>query len=197
MHERKFCNKRIYPTYQPYPVSRDSEQQLYSTSHVSEELPRDNRQERTPEEFSLITDPVPSEEWLSSRPITSGERRPLHPLHLLNSLFTDRLNFLQRALEELQGAQHDREQLTQDALEALDPEIRECEHSLSLALLMEPGQKRHLQRRLLELKRERRRERLLSWRDLVWLRGEIRKLQREIDTLGRTARTAESHENNT
>ena len=57
------------------------------------------------------------------------------------------------------------------------------------AALNHSERRRNLERRLFELKRERRREALLSWRDVVWLRGQIRKLQREIDSLGGTTGT--------
>jgi hypothetical protein len=56
------------------------------------------------------------------------------------------------------------------------------------------GQRRHLQRILLELKRERRREALLSWADLLRLKNEIRKLQREIDAIGKTAKSTENRD---
>jgi hypothetical protein len=194
MHERKSWNEKIYPTYEPYPVSRDFEQQLYSKSPVSEDLPRSERQERMPKEFPLVSDPTPFDDWLPSRPIAPDRQHSLRPLHLLNSLFSDRLNFLQRALQELYDAEYERERLTQNALDDLDSEIRECEHSLSLGVLIDPDQKRHLQRRLFELKTQRRREALLNWRDLVWLRGEIRKLQREIDALRKTTKPAEDEE---
>jgi hypothetical protein len=111
---------------------------------------------------------------------------------LLNSLFADRLDFLQRALEELQGAQREREKLAQDALEELDSDILECERSL--AALLDPDRKEQLRRRLLGLKGERRREKLLTWRDIVWLRGEIRKLQRDAEAFGRTAKSAENRD---
>ncbi|GAH70794.1 unnamed protein product, partial [marine sediment metagenome] len=42
------------------------------------------------------------------------------------------------------------------------------------------------ERPLLELKRQRRQEAVMSWRDLVSLKREIRALKREIDPLGRT-----------
>jgi len=103
MHERKFWDKKIYPTYEPYPVSRDERQQLYSSKSIPQELPRDSKQQSM-EEFSLITDPVPFQDWMSPEPIVSYDKQKFHPLRLLNSLFSDRLNFLQRALEELQNA---------------------------------------------------------------------------------------------
>jgi len=72
-------------------------------------------------------------------------------------------------------------------LEDIDSEIREREHRFSLVLINLPDEKRYLERRLLDLKRERRRETLLSWRDLVWLRS-------EIAALGRTAKSAENRD---
>ena len=86
--------------------------------------------------------------------------------------------------------------MTSHELEELDHEIEECEGSLAIlqGMLNDPEKRRHLERRLFELKRERRREALLSWRDLVWLRGEIRKLQRELDSLRRTGQSPENRE---
>ena len=54
-------------------------------------------------------------------------------------------------------------------------------------LLNDFERRRHLERQLLELKRHRRQEAVMSWRDLISLKREIRALKREIDSLGRTA----------
>jgi hypothetical protein len=200
MHGRRPPREKIYPTYPPYPVSWDKRAESYSSdgaehseekpSHVGEKLPSQDFPD-------LISDPF-SPEWLGAGPATSNDEKTFRPLHLLRSLFADRLDFLNRALDELQDAKQERESLTKNALENLDSDIRECERSLDVLVrervLDDANYRCQLQRRLLELKRERRREALLSWRDLVWLKGEIRKLQRDIDSLGRTARPAQNGE---
>ena len=199
MHERKSLHKkvwndrRIYPTYEPYPVSWDTEQQLYSTEGGSEEVQGINHQVRDNNEFNHALDTMSSGGFFSSSPDFPDERA-FRPLKILNSLFSDRLDFLNRALEELENARNEREKLTHNGLGELDSQIKDCEHYLSITLINYPEQKRHLERKLMELKHERRREKLLNWRDLVWLRGEIRKLQRQIETLGRTAKSTEKQE---
>jgi hypothetical protein len=200
MHGSKPSREKVYPTYRPYPVSSGSEGEVYSPSPWSEsgKTPSQSGKEAPLQDFpDLISDPF-SPEWLGARPVTSNDEKTFRPLHLLGSLFADRLDFLNRALDELQDAKQERESLTKNALENLDSDIRECERSLDLIVrervLDDPNYRCQAQRRLLELKRERRREALLSWRDLVWLKGEIRKLRREIDSLGRTARPAQNGE---
>ena len=189
MHGKRWPGRKIYPTYNPYPISWDSEANLYTTGEESvSESPAKNKSGRPDtEEFSLITDPTPFGDWTPSESIASNDEQGFRPLKVLNSLFADRLNLLQRALDELQESQRDREHLTRNAMEELDLDIRKCDHSLSLALLIDPNEKERLQRRLLDLKRERRREKLLNWRDLVWLRREIRKLQSDISSFERPA----------
>lgn len=198
MHGRKkwWNDKRIYPRYEPYPVSWDLEQPSYSSGTHSEESRRKNRPGQNTEDFSLIGDPTPSGDWISSSSSGFDDDRTLRPLRLLNSLFTDRLNLLQRALEGLEVAKQDRSALTTDALEDLDIDIAECERNLTTlqGLAYDPERRHQVERKLFDLKRERRRERLLSWRDLVWLKGEIRKLQHQIEALGRTARPTENQE---
>jgi len=198
MHERKnlhrktWNDRKIYPTYEPYPVSLDPETQSYHEEGDSGETRGGENIERAFEESPFTTDPISFEDPFPSQANLSDREHSLRPLELLNSLFSDRLDFLNRALEELENARNEREKLTHNGLEELDSGIKVCEHSLSLALLNAPDEKRHLERKLMELKQERRREKLLNWRDMVWLRGEIRKLRREIETLGRTAKSAEN-----
>jgi hypothetical protein len=198
MHGRKTVIGKIYPKYQPYPLTFDSEEATYSTQTPDDSEPQRGK----PENFTSLEDfhglggePLPSD-WFATKPLPSNDENRLRPLHLLNSLFADRLDFLQRALDELESAKSDREKILQNALDELDSEIRRCELSISTLLDMfnHTGQKRHLQRILLELKRERRRETLLSWADLMQLKSEIRKLQREIDALNKTAKSAENRD---
>jgi len=187
MHGRKASkDERIYPTYDRYPVSRDDEGENYAPDGPSEGPPGNTRRVPDAEPFSFITDPTTHGDRLSRDRFPSDDDSSFRPLRLLHSLFSARLSFLQRALEELEADRTERQHLTREALEELDSDVRECEHALSSPGLLHPERKRDLERRLLELKRERRREMLLSWRDLAWLRGEIRKLQREIEALRST-----------
>jgi len=198
MRGRKNTVGKIYPKYQPYPLSFDSKENTYSPETADDSVTRSDKGNnvRTLEGFhDLIGDPAPSD-WVASKPLPSNAERPLRPLRLLQSLFTDRLNFLQRALDELDAAKKERQRLIKYALDELDPEIQDCEVSLSaMKAALNNSERRHnLERRLFELKRERRREALMSWRDLVWLKGEIRKLQREIDAISRTPSPAENQQ---
>jgi len=189
---------KIYPKYQPYPLSFDSKEKNYFLEAPDDSEPwlrltRGNGTKPSGDFHDLISDPI-SADWFATKPLTSNDERPLRPLRLLQSLFADRLSFLQRTLEELESAKNERQQLIKCALDELDPEIQKCEQSLSTLVDMLNGRERRrdIERKLFELKRERRREALLSWRDLIWLKGEIRKHQREIDTFGRTAASAEN-----
>ena len=103
---------------------------------------------------------------------------------------------LQRALDELEGSRQDRRKLTRDALAELDADIAQCERYLAViqGFLNDPERRRHLERRLSDLKRERRKETLMNWRDLVWLKAEIRTLQRDIDSFGRAAASGGNRE---
>jgi len=198
MRSRKNTVGKIYPKYQPYPVTWDLKEKAYSPENASDLVHR-RREDKNgiiPQDFhDLIGEPTPPD-WVATKPLPSNDERAPRPLRLLQSLFADRLSFLQRALDELESAKKERQQLIRYALNELDPEIQECEVSLSaLKAAFNNSERRHnLERRLFELKRERRREALMSWRDLVWLRGEIRKLQREIDALGKTSETAENQQ---
>jgi hypothetical protein len=184
MHGRRPSQRKVYPTYNPYPVSRDSNEREYSHNADEPETPRPTDRDRDiiSEFFDLAGDPTPPA-WSDPRPVASNDVDGFKPLRILQSLFADRVNFLHRALEELETAKGDRTNLACHSLEDLDREIAQCERYLALlqGVLNDPPRRQQLERRLLELKRERRREALTSWRDLVWLRGEIRKLQRDLD----------------
>lgn len=197
MRGRKNTVGKIYPKYQPYPLSWDFESETYTSKNAADSehgRPNGNHPVRE-NSHDLITDSSPPD-WLPPKPIPSNDTNGLRPLRLLHSLFADRLDFLQRALDELESAKKERQQLIRYALDELDPEIHECEQSLARIVDVLNGRERRrdLERRLFELKRERRREALLSWRDLVWLKSEIRKLQREVDAVGRTAKPDENQE---
>lgn len=196
--QKKRTVGKIYPKYQPYPLSFDSEEETYFAKNLDDPEAHPSKRENVapPEDFhDLRGEPLPSD-WFATKPLPSNNESHFRPLHLLNSLFADRLDLLQRALHELESAKDEREKMLRNALDELDSEIRQCELSMSTLLDMfnHTGQRRHLQRMLVELKRERRREALLSWADLLRLKNEIRKLQREIDALNRTAKSAENRD---
>jgi len=201
MRGRKNTVGKIYPKYQPYPVTWDLKEKAYSPENAFDPAHRrrEDKNSVIPRDFhDLIGEPTPPE-FFQPEPTPSNDKGGLRPLRLLQSLFADRLSFLQRALDELDAAKKERQRLIKYVLDELDPEIQECEASLSaLKAALNNSERRHnLERRLFELKRERRREALMSWRDLVWLRGEIRKLQREIDAISRTASPAENQQHPT
>jgi hypothetical protein len=104
------------------------------------------------------------------------------------------LDLLNSALAEMEGARERREQLTEAALRDIDYRIQECEYAVatlrSEKALNNFDRRKHLERQLVELKRQRRHEAVMSWRDLVALDREIRALTREVDSLGRTAAAA-------
>ena len=200
MPPRKPSRKNVYPTYQPYPVSWDSEHETYQAPTAEQARSSSSQPTHTDplDDFpDLIGDPTPAD-WLPSKPITSNEQPGLRPLRLLQSLFADRLDFLYAALRELEDAGHKRERLTAAALEDIDSHIRDCDSALALLkdnkLLNNFDRRKHLERQLLELKRQRRQEAVMSWRDLVSLKREIRALKREIDSLGRTAGSTRNRE---
>lgn len=199
MHGAKNFTGNPYPTYRPYPFSLDMEGKGYSRGH--NEGPETEKSFRSGEltfddDISdFKADLNPSGHSLS-RPLPSDHESSFRPLRLLRSLFSDRLNFLERALGEFESAKDDRETLTRKALCELDHDIKRCESTLAALPhgVGDPERRRNLERQLIELRRDRRRESLLSWRDIVWLKGEIRKIKREIDALSRTSRKAENQE---
>lgn len=199
MRERKLSKwRKVYPTYQPYPVTWNSELDDYSGG--SDDTPeKGSRDWAAPDVFQDLPDLTGDHslpDWFGSRPTGSNDESAFRPLHLLQSLFADRLNFLQRALDELDTAKQEREQMTRNAMEELDSEIQKCEIALGALNVPPDGleSRQPFERRLSDLKMQRRREALLGWRDLVWLRAEIRKLQRDIEALGTTAKSAQNRE---
>jgi hypothetical protein len=194
MRSQKNLVGKIYPRYQPYPLSLDSEDEPYPTKNRNdpEHVEHNRENSGVPEDVhDPLGEPFPSD-WFAAEPTSSNDESSFRPLRLLDSLFSDRMGFLQRALEELKAARNEREQIMRHDLVELDSEISQCDRSITTlkAAFNNTEQQRHIERKLLELKRDRRRETLLSWRDLIWLRAEIRKLQREIETLGKTTASA-------
>jgi len=198
MRGKKWWRKKIYSTYRPYPVSRDLNDESYSSEDEANSGNQTSGQKKTSvlQNFDDLIGDTGHFDRFPSEPMHSNAENSFRPYHLVQSLFADRLNFLQRALDELESAKKERQQLVKDALDELDSEISQCDRSIATlkAAFNNTEQQRHIERKLLELKRDRRREALLSWRDLVWLKGEIRKLQREIDTIGRTSNSNENKE---
>ena len=200
MPSRKSSKEKVYPTYQPYPVSWGSEHEAYEAPTPEQPRSSSSRPTHTDpfDDFpDLIGDPTPADS-LPSRPMISNEQAGLRPLRLLQSLFADRLDFLYAALRELEDAEHKREGLTGAALEDIDSHMKECDIALTILrgnkALNDLDRRKHLDRQLLELKRQRRQEAVMSWRDLLSLKREIRALKREIDSLGRTANSTENRE---
>jgi DNA repair exonuclease SbcCD ATPase subunit len=198
MRVHKHTVGKIYPKYQPYPLTFGSEDCHYASEpqEDSRSTPDNHRISESSDDLPDLTDDRPTPDWLYPESLPSNDAARLHPLRHLQSLFSDRLDFLQRTLDDLESAKKERQQIVESALEELDSEISRCDKSMATlkAAFNNTEQQRLLERRLLELKRDRRREALLSWRDLIWLRGEIRNLQREIETLEKTAGPAKNRE---
>jgi len=200
MLPRKPSKKNVHPTYQPYPVSWGSEHETYKPPSAKQ--PRTSSPQPSPtdpfDDFpDFIGDPTPVDS-LPSKPTTSNEQPGLRPLRLLQSLFAGRLDFLYAALRELEDAGRKRAHLTAAALEDIDFHIKDCDIALTIlkgnTALNDLDRRKHLERQLLELKRQRRQEAVMSWRDLLSLKREIRALKREIDSLGRTAGSTRKRE---
>lgn len=114
MHGRKWQRqvaKRVYPTYEPYIASLDSEGDVYSQNSVDKsETPPDKMKNPSFEDFpDLAGDPAPRDFFAQLGPRTSNHVRGFRPLLLLQSLFSDRIDFLHRSLEELDAARQERE----------------------------------------------------------------------------------------
>jgi len=191
-------NEEVYKTYRPYPVTWNLKQDSYSTEAIDNAEPKSTNRNGTPvsQDFhDLIGDPTPSA-WFSQKPLSSNSERPLRPLRLLQSLFSDRLTFLQNALDEVEKTKSERERLTHDALSELDAGIEECELRLrTIKAAFNNHETQHkLEQRLFNLKREYHHHSIMCWRDIVVLKDSIRKLKREIETLSRTTESAENRE---
>jgi len=194
MRVHKHTVGKIYPKYQPYPLTFDSRDSPYDSdppAHSRTE-PANHGISESSEDLPDLTDDRPAPDWFDPESVPSNDEARLRPLRHLQSLFSDRIDFLRRALDDLESAKRERQRIVESALDELDSEIGRCEKSVATlkAGFNNTEQQRLIERRLLELKRDRRREALLSWRDLVWLRAEIRKLQREIESLAKTVAPA-------
>jgi len=192
--------ERVYPTYKPYPVSWDFRSQPYGepgSENSRNHLPPPSEGDPF-SGFLHLAEQSSLRDWQDGQPRDSIDEASFRPLRLLRSLFSDRLDLLNATLRELEVARNHREKMTAAALEDIDSHIEECDRSLGLLkghkVLDDFEKRRHLERQLLELNRQRRQEAVLSWRDLLALDREIRALRREIDSLGRTRDAAENRE---
>lgn len=96
MHGRKDVVGKIYPKYQPYPLSFDSEEETYSTKRLDnfEHQPGKAENANVFEDFHDVGgEPLPSDSF-APKPLPSNDEKSLRPLNLLHSLFADRLDFL-------------------------------------------------------------------------------------------------------
>ena len=103
MNCRKWMKEEIYSTYKPYPVSWDSKENSYSSDILDN---TGSKPSQMPDKGSLQEFPdINDDPGFFDRTITESSEssvdKSFHPLHLLQSLFSDRLDFLQRALDEL------------------------------------------------------------------------------------------------
>ena len=194
MPRSRFPLEKVYPTYRPYPVTGpDRGPDYLSGPEALEDGIRNSDADgpRSDGFFEALEDPLPEVPFSPS----SGGSPPageFRPLAQLGSLFADRLDFLHRALEELEGAREERQTLTQTALDDLAEQIEGARwmlHEVSPPGAVndpEGHRRRHLERHLADLKRQRRQEQVLGWRDRIGLAEQIRRLQREIESLGKT-----------
>ena len=197
MKGRKPHEPEVYGTYEPYPVSRRGESHNYpqDTGPPGEMGGRrmGDSGDADAESSYLVGDSGPTD-WSMPTPPRSGTGRP-GALAILGSLFADRLGILQAALRELETAEEERRSLGGSALEDIDSRIRECENALRVfrreRALNDLERRKHLERQLLELKRQRHHEAVLSWRDVLSLRRETMTLQREIASVTGTVSSAD------
>jgi len=178
--------RKTYGTDSPYPVSLRDSGADYEDGHGPPEA-----NPAKPFELDDLFDSFPRDpddrptRWSADTVRGDGHDRP-KPLSVLASLFSDRMDFLRAALDELKRAEQDRHAMTREALEDIDSMIEYCERTLRLYRqqpLNDFERRRHLERQLADLKRQRRQEQVMSWRDLLSLRSEIRRLQREVASI--------------
>ncbi len=154
MRVHKHTVGKIYPKYQPYPLTFDSEDIPYDS-----EPPEDSRSPpdshgitESSDDLPDLTDDRQTPDRLFPESPPSNDAARLHPLRHLQSLFSDRLDFLQRALDDLESAKEERQQIVNSALNDLDSEISRCEKSMATlkAAFNNTEQQRLLERRLVE-----------------------------------------------
>ena len=98
--------KKVYDIYERYPVSRDPRESIYSSQEeaISGEKPDGHPEGELLDGADFFDDPTPFGTLAPSGQAGSNDGHGLRPLRLLNSLFADRLDFLQRALEDPRAA---------------------------------------------------------------------------------------------
>ena len=198
MTDRDPSRKKPYRTYDRYPISADDRRQGYDGSRSNQNPdPREPRGDDQPEtRFDLAGD-AGAVDFASREPRDTDRKDHFKPLSLLRTLFADRLDLLRTSLDELERAESERSRLTNSALDDIDSRIAECESALAVLrgerILNDIERRKHLERHLLELKRQRHQEAVLSWRDLLSLRREIASLQREVASVTGTVSSAGKH----
>lgn len=185
MGAKPFDDQKPYGIYKRYPASTTASASNYD-GHSTPELPSevDGRPDHEISLPDLAGDAAePADSILDYKP----HERMFRPLALLRSLFSDRLELLTSTLRHLQQAEKERKAMVDQALREIDERIAACEEVLALfrreRVLNNIEHRRHLERHLMELKRQRRQELVWSWRDLIWLKREIANLQRKIAAL--------------
>lgn len=191
--------KKVYDHYRPYPFHGPEQSPGYASGSDNGGGRKDQPdQRRDPlEGFDLAGDHGPTD-WSLPERMTTERDESIRPLPVLSSLFSERLSFLRAAVEELEQAKRDRDSMTEEALADIDARIAQCDRALQVyrqdKRLNNFERRKHLENQLSELKRQRRREAVMSWRDLLSLRREIRSLQREIASIGSTFMNRDNQE---
>ena len=110
------------------------------------------------EEFPFFENNPRGEDRFQLSGFKAMEDSGFRPLKLLNSLFSERVDFPRNALEELYKAESGRLHHTRNAMEDLDSDIsrRQQELDLMIGARMrdDPAKRGKLERSLFELKRE-------------------------------------------
>lgn len=95
---------------------------------------------------------------------------------IIGSLF-DRIKFLEERITELQNAMRIREQLNQQMIDEIDKDIEE--KNAMIRSISDMDEQRNLKLDISVLRREKRREYVQFWRDVLELRTELRELMEE------------------
>lgn len=189
MDEKQWRRKsaRRYPTYEPYPVSFGPDEDVYADSSDIPGLPPE-APEKSKLDDAAFDDDSSLPDWFDAGQVRPDDEIGFKPFRLLQSIFSERLSFLERSLYELDMARNERQQMTDKALEEIDHDIAECMRYLSVikGILNNRERKRELERKVTDLKRERRHIELSSWRDVQSVQMQSRRLKQELDSLSRT-----------
>lgn len=123
-------------------------------------------------------------EIVKKRVMPRIEEQKLEPLkrltpQVIGSLF-DRVNFLKQRINEINSSIKDREKLNDDVLTDIDVDIMEKEKMQAQAT--DTDERRNIKLDISILRREKRQERILFWRDILELKTELRKLLEQYET---------------